>query len=1106
MTECPESNPTIRLDSLPQRALRCIAENLDLPSLLSLTETNRQLCGQLSNDATLWDAITRKHLGEDEEGSQPKTRTAFAEACRRKRNMKTECMEGKQSNSTTEPRLSPALARSSLSISEGCVSHTTTETEKEHNASKQRMGDIQTTPMPCDMSQVNLHHQMHQEQTNESTEDECLFGEAENMDDWFSKKLGETKTRRRRDRNQRHELAKSVMLGGPSRYPSPAVVVSPEPSRQSTEHSMPSETEASDSFGKHNRSLSVAQQGRPNSTVEKTQQTTDKPVHKDVRSQRDKRVSCMISQSMRAIPVTAQFNESDKGKQQTPMRREYHVDSYRFETTLMKPECKNLRLAVENFFRNFEKASQGIEKNEIALVRAMLRDVESEMHRLPTWKDLPPNHFITAKEDMQRTIFTRLYPIIFEKEEYHEQDVTITKHLSQLRAVMKPLFLDLDTDILDNAFIKGALEKLKLLDSYKTPLEKVTCTWEASQKVSSAIGIGKGATGADDFLPTFIFVVLQANIKTPHSTIQFVEHYLDPEEKYGEGYYFFTHLISALAYLGDLTLESVVKGIQKKEATRQQQLAASGQAEILDAPTALNLQLREGLQDTKVESTEDGNCKTATQAQHIHQPTTAVTETVFSATTADPLANPKADTLATHNTQEDMSTMKTTSPYGNITDEREIQSYGTGDSTGVSEAVPSSATPDEDKEDAEFPPALFEDYESEGDSKFLAQLHFLDTERVPTDPEEISLLIAEYKKLAEVAKAHLPLVTKQKTWRREPGACRTVIELPEGTQVTSLLVSHRRVWAGLQSGEVAACSPQLSEVCGRVALQKAPVVKMVALDTTIWCINSWSTAAVLDPATMRAPGKSYTLHDKRHSAVVEALYDGATDTVWSVGVADPSRSGRRQRAESQLTRVHVASGAQKSFVVPGNATSATLFRRGLWVAFDDGKVVSYNPTTGASTGALGPLVQPKSQSQIVLTSPGPEQMWLSTGDTLQAMTGETGIDLHRARLAGLSGRIVAVAPSCIAWNRAAEDSSDGDTGEPRARIKTRDRHEDCHVVVTVDVAGTICVWNTLDRTCEAMIETTLREPMCFACSPRTEHGQAIWAAAQMNTVDCWSFA
>ena len=789
----------------------------------------------------------------------------------------------------------------------------------------------------------------------------------------------------------------------------------------------------------------------------------------------------MISQSMSAIPVSAKTNDGEQIEQQTANRRTYDAESYRFETALLKPECKNLRLAVEDFFKNFANASKGIEKNEIALVKTLLRNVESEMHKLPTWKCLPPNHFVAAKEDMQRTIFTRLYPTIFEREEYHEQDVTITKHLSQLRAVMKPLFLDLDASILDNQFIQEALEKLKQLDSFKTPLEKVTCIWEASQKISSTIGTGKGATGADDFLPTFIYVVLQANMKTPHSTVQFVEHYLDPEEKYGEGYYFFTNLISALAYLGDLTLESVVKGVQKKEAAIQQQLAAKGQT--LNTPTPLNLQLREGLQEGPIDQAEDENDDEEMKKtqQRIRQASPAVTTTVFSATTADPLANPETKTQSSHESQGKSLTS---------------QSSDTGEGKGGNTEGSEGSTPEEDKDDTDYPPALFEDYESEEDSKFLAQLHFLDTERVPTDSEEISLLIAEYKKLAEVAKKHLPLVTKQKTWRAEPGVNRTVIELPEGTQVTSLLVSHKRIWAGLQSGDVVACSPQLSEVCGRVALQKAPVVKMVAVGTKIWCINSWSTAAVLDPATMRTSGKSYTLHDKRHSAVVETLYDQSADAVWSVGIADPHRSGRRQRAESQLTRIHVASGAQKSFTVPGNATSAALFRGGLWVAYDDGKVVSYSTATGASTGAVGPLVQPRSPSRIVLVAPGADQLWLSTGDTLQAMPGESGIDLHRVRLAGLSGRVVATAPSSIAWNRTFEDAGGSNT----------DSCEECPAVVTVDAAGTICVWNTLDRTCEATVETTLREPLCFACSPQTEHGKAIWAAAQMNTVDCWSFA
>ena len=70
---------------------------------------------------------------------------------------------------------------------------------------------------------------------------------------------------------------------------------------------------------------------------------------------------------------------------------------------------------------------------------------------------------------------------------------------------------------------------------------------------------GGAATGADDFLPLFIFVVIRAEIRHMHTNIQFIEYFLSEEDRSGEPFYYFTHLMSACAYIDTLTRENIIK-------------------------------------------------------------------------------------------------------------------------------------------------------------------------------------------------------------------------------------------------------------------------------------------------------------------------------------------------------------------------------------------------------------------------------------------------------------------------------------------------------------------------------------------------------------------
>jgi len=777
---------------------------------------------------------------------------------------------------------------------------------------------------------------------------------------------------------------------------------------------------------------------------------------------------------------------------QTYLKKREHVpESYRFDTLLANPEYRGLKMGIERFMKRFESATQGSVDKEGALVNGLLREIEREMHKLPVWKTLPPNHFALAKEDMERSIFTRLYPVIYIKREFQQRDSEVLEHIAKIRNVLKPIYLNLDDSLVENQSIHTAMKELHKVDSFKSPMDKVNCVYNASRIVSYVLSSGSGgAVASDDFLPLFIYVVMKTELHGPCSTIEFVERYIDPEEKFGEAYCFFTHFIGAITYLKNQKPELVAREVEKKTLAKKQ-------AEIDKMPSLFEEsfeQLNESAA-TMSKSLEEHPLiipridnvirETNQQQRSASTPVDGSSTPTFVTAAADPLSQPPK------NTSPALAKTRTRAAARATTEQPTI------------DVTPQDGESPKPKEENTLPPAIFDQPDKESDSEFLSQLHFIEAIETPRSDEDIALLISEYKKLAEIAKRYLPVVTKNRTWRKESAVRNIVMEIPGDSRITCLLVSNGYAWAGLQNGNVCVCRPQRGDICGTISVHHNSIAKLLQVGNVIWCVSSIGAVSFLDPTFLNVSGKGFNVHDKKHSSVIDVIYDSATGYAWSVGIPDPLRSTRKVKMETQLTRVQVSSGVQKSFIVPGCAVSASLFRGVLWIAFEDGKIVPYNTTTGVSTGAIGPFTQPNSHTHIVMTSPNQQQMWFSTGDTLQVIKGSIGIDMMPVMTRGLSGRIVALSPSSIAWNRVT--SSMRDSSSTSSSTLT-DEHEDCKVVVSVDAVGTICVWNTLDRTCEVSIPTTLQEPLCLACSSATEQGQAWWVAAQQNTLYCWLYA
>lgn len=66
---------------------------------------------------------------------------------------------------------------------------------------------------------------------------------------------------------------------------------------------------------------------------------------------------------------------------------------------------------LNRFIKNFEKNTRGNVNEEVKVTRNLLTATENSMKQHPIWEKLPENHFVVAKEEMHKYIFSKLYPM-----------------------------------------------------------------------------------------------------------------------------------------------------------------------------------------------------------------------------------------------------------------------------------------------------------------------------------------------------------------------------------------------------------------------------------------------------------------------------------------------------------------------------------------------------------------------------------------------------------------------------------------------------------------------------------------------------------------------
>ncbi|XP_064460855.1 rab5 GDP/GTP exchange factor-like [Ornithodoros turicata] len=232
----------------------------------------------------------------------------------------------------------------------------------------------------------------------------------------------------------------------------------------------------------------------------------------------------------------------------------------------------------------------------------MVQDFYQNMHdrfeRNSHYQELEPEQVEQLMDLMENYLMSLLHKMVFEfiSTADEEKDLAIQKRIRSLSWVAaRHLELDLDDqhppvrDIIDRA-ITDIIE----MDSRQSPRDKLECVVRCSKQLFAALQQGRGPQGApasaDEFLPALVYVVLRANPPLLHSNIKYVTRFSAPQRLMsGEAGYYFTNLCCAVAFIENLTAESLNLPVDEFERYVSGESVPPGRSYSRGASEALRL-------------------------------------------------------------------------------------------------------------------------------------------------------------------------------------------------------------------------------------------------------------------------------------------------------------------------------------------------------------------------------------------------------------------------------------------------------------------------------------------------------------------------------------
>eukprot|EP00003_Mantamonas_plastica_P011727 TRINITY_DN2155_c0_g1_i3.p1 TRINITY_DN2155_c0_g1~~TRINITY_DN2155_c0_g1_i3.p1 ORF type:complete len:568 (+),score=195.37 TRINITY_DN2155_c0_g1_i3:1286-2989(+) len=192
---------------------------------------------------------------------------------------------------------------------------------------------------------------------------------------------------------------------------------------------------------------------------------------------------------------------------------------------------------LENRYDEFTAAIQEIDITAVVDLPSM---IESSLE----------NAVVAALEDKLKAILAKTTA---------EGDKTLSNAIAKIKHQNQEFF-GIQESLLSSSNWASAIYELGDINNHALPNDKIHTIVSASKAIYDLASLesesGYAILGADDFLPIFIYVLVNSDIERPELTSEYMMHLCDPNTLQGECGYYLTTFMSALHFIKSLAEEN----------------------------------------------------------------------------------------------------------------------------------------------------------------------------------------------------------------------------------------------------------------------------------------------------------------------------------------------------------------------------------------------------------------------------------------------------------------------------------------------------------------------------------------------------------------------
>ncbi|KRX04340.1 hypothetical protein PPERSA_03580 [Pseudocohnilembus persalinus] len=218
-----------------------------------------------------------------------------------------------------------------------------------------------------------------------------------------------------------------------------------------------------------------------------------------------------------------------------------------FYEKIKEPKSKEIKEKLLEFIRTIQQKKHTL-KNIPEIVKSKIAEIEKNFQDL--WQE--PAKIEAKNGEVIEAIITKgLYEILIDQYD-NKLDNQIELNIKVFEFLELKHF-DIDIDIQNHPSYNKAKQFIKDINNEKTPKDKLTLLSNACQEISQLLAtLSNQITGADQFIPVFVYTLIQAQPQRPFSNLGFIRDFRQENRVQGSDQYYFTAFESALEFIEDI--------------------------------------------------------------------------------------------------------------------------------------------------------------------------------------------------------------------------------------------------------------------------------------------------------------------------------------------------------------------------------------------------------------------------------------------------------------------------------------------------------------------------------------------------------------------------